>query len=929
LDEPEEVLTLTTQFSVSFDGANRVAPVGLDRAETVFNYYLGDQSNWHSNVPGYETVAYPGLYDGIDLLTFGRRDSLKYEFHVAPGADWRAIQISYEGIEGLWLDDGGALHVEAKKGTGPICRNGPEGASHKLDLSPFSGVAEGDSPIFAAQKSGQSPGQESGQSPWGELIDEAPFIYQMIAGQQVEVSGAFKLLDADTYTFEVSGPYDPSLELIIDPELAWSTYLGGSDIDGGSDMVHRGDGIAVDAAGNVLVTGRTESSGWTAGGYDTTHNGGGADAFVAKLSTNGGHLWSTYLGGNNLDWGDGIAVDAAGNVLVTGRTQSSGWTAGGYNTTHTGGGPDAFVAKLGPNGGHLWSTYLGGSDFDYGDGIAVDALGNVLVAGRTESSGWVAGGYDSTYNGGSRDAFVAKLGPNGGHLWSTYLGGNNRDWGYGIAVDASGNALVTGRTDESSGWTAGGYNTTYNGGGADAFVAKLGPNGGHLWSTYLGGNNWDWGYGIAVDASGNALVTGGTESSGWTEGGYDRTHNGRCDAFVAKLGPSGAHLWSTYLGGSHYDHGSGIAVDASGNALVTGDTYSSGWAIGGHDTTYNGSRDAFVIKLSTSGTHLWSTYLGGNGWEKGNGIAVDASGNALVSGPTWSSGWTSDGYDTTHNGSGDVFVAKITDFAPIIDAVVFWDESGDGDWSDPGRWVNSEGDPVGRIPDETLSVIVSSDTVTIPPGLTLRKLTVESGAIVLPPGAVLTVEENVDFAPDATLVCQVEGAAFGRIDAGGSVELGGTLEIQPLGVSGAALGSIRTQTILTAAGGVTGQFDSLPPLHGFRRGPSRRLRQRPGYEHRLFPDEPAGRSGRSILGPRRHGRRADRSRRRLCGPGGPRRSAGPLHLRLCRRLCPNARPDRRPTAGRSPRAAHLLQPLRLRRAGFRNGHRRRRSDRRR
>jgi len=458
LDEPEEVVTHTTQFSVTFDGANRVAPVGLDRAETVFNYYLGEQSNWRSNVPGYETVAYLGLYDGIDLLTFGRRDSLKYEFHVAPGADWRSIRISYEGIEGLWLDDDGALHVEPKKGTGPICAQHPPGRSGKLDLSPFSlaaAAAEGDSPIFAAQKSGQSP--------WGELVDEAPFIYQVVDGRQVEVSGAFTLIDADTYTFEVSGPYDPSAELIIDPELAWSTYLGGSGIDGGTDMIHGGDGIAVDAAGNVLVTGRTESSGWTAGGYDTTHNGGGSDAFVAKLSPNGGHLWSTYLGGNNLDWGTGIAVDAWGDALVTGRTESSGWTAGGCNTTHNGGGPDAFVAKLGPNGGHLWSTYLGGSDFDYGDGIAVDA--------------WVAGGYDSTYNGGSRDAFVAKLGPNGGHLWSTYLGGNDDDWGYGIAVDASGNALVTGRTDESSGWTAGGYNTTYNGGGADAFVAKLPSSG--------------------------------------------------------------------------------------------------------------------------------------------------------------------------------------------------------------------------------------------------------------------------------------------------------------------------------------------------------------------------------------------------------------------------------------------------------------------
>ena len=612
LHEPEEAVTLTTQFSVTFDGAERVEPVGLDRAETVFNYYLGEQSNWRSNVPGYATVAYPGLYDGIDLLTFGRRDSLKYEFHVAPGADWRAIQISYEGIQNLWLDAAGALHVETEL---------------------------------------------------GELIDDAPYIYQQIAGQQIEVSGTFTLLDADTYTFEVSGPYDPSLELIIDPELAWSTYLGGIYDD-------HGRGIAVDASGNVLVTGRTYSSGWIAGGYDATFNGMW-DAFVIKLSPDGAHLWSTYLGGSDADYGHSIAVDASGNVLVTSLTFSYGWTAGGYDTSYDGG-VDAFVAKLSPSGTHLWSTYLGGSSGDYGYAIAVDASGNVLVTGETYSSGWTARGYDTTHNGGY-DAFVAKLSPSGAHLWSTYLGGSSNDRGDDIAVDASGNVLVTGRT-YSSGWTAGGYDITHNG-GTDAFVAKLSPTGAHLWSTYLGGSNTDSGYGIAVDASGNALVTGLTSSSGWIAVGYDATHNGSGDAFVAKLSPGGTHLWSTYLGGSSTDEGRGIAVDASGNVLVTGSTNSSGWTAGGHDITHNGDMDAFVAKLSPTGAHLWSTYLGGSGTDEGRGIAVDASGNVLVTGETESSGWTAGGYDTTHNGRFDAFVAKLRDLTSVVGRHLFYNRS--------------------------------------------------------------------------------------------------------------------------------------------------------------------------------------------------------------------------------------------------------------
>ena len=533
-DEPPEVRS--TSFSVHFDGAEPVIPVGLEESETVFNYFVGEQANWRSNVPGYEVVAYEGLYDGVDLHTWGRRNSLKYEFHVAPGADYAQIQISYDGIDGLYIDAAGALHV---------------------------------------------------QTELGELVDDAPYIYQMIDGEEVEVEGAFVLVDADTYSFVLTGEYDAASKLIIDPDLAWSSYLGGSATD-------HGRGIAVDASGNALVTGGTYSSGWVSGGWDPSYNGG-KDAFVAKLSPTGGHIWSTYLGGSDSDSGRGIAVDASGNVLVTGKTRSSGWVSGGWDTSLDGV-VDAFVVKLSPTGGHVWSSYLGGSSGDSGRGIAVDASGNALVTGSTSSSGWVSGGWDTSHNGTS-DAFVVKLSPTGGHIWSSYLGGSVEDYGYGIAVDASGNALVTGGT-QSSGWVSGGWDTSYNG-GWDAFVAKLSPTGGHIWSSYLGGSGYegDHGYGIAVDASGNVLVTGRTFSSGWVSGGWDTSHNGSGDAFVAKLSPTGGHIWSSYLGGSNAEEGWGIAVDASGNALVTGYTTSSGWVSGGWDTSYNGGSDAFVAKI--------------------------------------------------------------------------------------------------------------------------------------------------------------------------------------------------------------------------------------------------------------------------------------------------------------------------------------------
>ena len=606
LDPPDDV-THMLEFAACFVGAQAVSPVGLDPSGAVFNYYVGDQANWRSGVPSYQVVVYPDLYPGVDLHVWGRRSSLKYEFHVAPGADYGQIQVRYDGIAGLSVAQDDSLEVDLGGG-------------------------------------------------WGTLTDDAPFIYQEIDGRQAEVPGRFVLIDGQTYGFELGMAHDPAETLVIDPLLAWSSYLGGSSLD-------RGNGIAVDGAGDVLVTGETESSGWVSGGSDTSL-GGDTDAFVAKLSSEGAHLWSTYLGGESSEEGYGIAVDGAGDVLVTGTTQSSDWVSGGFDTSLDGG-TDAFAAKLSGAGAHVWSTYLGGGSSDLGSGIAADGSGNVLVTGYTQSSDWASGGFDTSQNG-DRDAFVAKLSGAGAHVWSTYLGGSDGDFGTGIATVGAGDVLVTGYT-QSSGWVSGGFDTSY-GGSNDAFVAKLNGAGAHVWSTYLGGGDGDEGHSIAVDGSGDVLVTGETESSGWVSGGFDTSQNGHRDVFVAKLSGVGAHLWSTYLGGESSEEGYGIAVDGVGGVLVTGTTYSSDWVSGGFDTTYNGDGDTFVAKLSGAGAHEWSTYLGGDEADWAHGIAVHTTGDVLVTGETASSGWVSGGFDTSHNGGyWDAFAAKIsTNHPPTI-----------------------------------------------------------------------------------------------------------------------------------------------------------------------------------------------------------------------------------------------------------------------
>ena len=596
----DDYATQFMQFSVGFDGANAVTATGLEQSGTYFNYFVGDQAAWRTNVSSYQVVAYTGLYSGIDLLMSGRRDSLKYEFRVAPGADYTQIQISYTGIEGLYVDAEGTLHV---------------------------------------------------QTALGELTDDAPTIYQEIGGVRTDIAGSFQLVDSDTYTFVITGSIDPSAELVIDPNLAWSTYLGGLTTD-------KASAVAADSDGSVVVAGETRSPGWVSGGFDPSYNGL-LDAFVAKLDSAGQHLWSTYLGGTSNDAAMGVDLDASGDILVAGITSSMVWVSGGADTSYNGGPSDAFVAKLSSAGGHVWSTFVGGTGGDGAAGVAVDAAGNVLLAGYTNSAGWASGGYDTTL-GGMRDGFVAKLDSSSTPVWSTYVGGPGSDEAAGIAVDAAGDAAVTGYTD-SGGWVSGGYDTTFDGGIYDAFVVKVSSGGGHVWSSYLGGLSMDRGYGVAVDSAGNVLAVGATMSPGWVSGGYDTVNDGMYDGYVVKMSAAGGHVWSSFLGGFGSDSAYAVAADASGAVLVTGETASPGWVSGGFDTDYDGGRDAFVAKLDASGGHAWSSYMGGTNVDRGYGIAMDASGATLVAGDTASYAWISGGYDTTYGGSYDGFVARITE----------------------------------------------------------------------------------------------------------------------------------------------------------------------------------------------------------------------------------------------------------------------------
>ncbi len=380
-------------------------------------------------------------------------------------------------------------------------------------------------------------------------------------------------------------------------------------------------------------------------------------------------VYSTFLGGNALDSGQGITVDAAGNAYVTGITQQLTvpsdfpTTVGAFDSTHYGGFFDAYVTKLNSTGSALvYSTFIGGSDEDLGTDIAVDSTGNAYVTGSTSSPDFptTAGAFDTTYNT-NRDAFVTKLNATGSALaYSTFLGGFESDGGNGIKVDSSGNAYVAGNTLSSSfPTTPGAFDTTHNPNEVfDVFVTKLNAAGSALiYSTFLGGTNGAVAPGLDLDTSGSVYVTGSTTSADFptTVGAFDITHNGSSDVFVTKLNATASALiYSTFLGGGSTDTSGHIAIDTSGNAYVGGDTSSPNFptTVGAFDTTYNGNFDAFVTKLNPSGSAplVYSTFLGGTGQDHSSAIAVDISGNAYITGFTLSADFpTVDAFDTTHN----------------------------------------------------------------------------------------------------------------------------------------------------------------------------------------------------------------------------------------------------------------------------------------
>ncbi len=368
--------------------------------------------------------------------------------------------------------------------------------------------------------------------------------------------------------------------------------------------------------------------------------------------------WGAYIGGSGGETAYAVTLDAYKCVYATGYTTSTGWISGGFDTTY-GGNNDAFVIKYTRKGTRLWSTYLGGDSRDEAFGIAISNAGRVYVVGFSTGDNWTSGGVGDHTHNGSRDIFIVRLRRTGTHAWSCFMGGSGSDEAKAVTCSSNEAVHIAGQT-ASAGWIPKGPDTTHNGGTSDGFYARVWVNGLLLRGSYLGGGNADKAEGVAVDGRGDVLVCGETWSAGWAKKGKDTTLNGDSDGFLTKFAAGGRHVWSRYIGGSGQERALAVTVGANNKVYVAGITHSASWASGGWDTSYATTGDGFVYGMKTTGQHLWSTYLGGTGTDQGNGITADSRGDVYVVGHSNSAGWATGGWDTSSNGVDDGFAARFT-----------------------------------------------------------------------------------------------------------------------------------------------------------------------------------------------------------------------------------------------------------------------------
>jgi G:T/U-mismatch repair DNA glycosylase len=587
-----------------------------------FNYYLSHCPDGVTEVRSYGKITIKEVYPGIDWVIYNTASGgMKYDFVVHPYADPTQIKLRYK-----WTD-----------------------------------------------KPSEMEGNLIITTPLGKITEGKPNGFN--SGDAVNVN--YDIKDKDI-SFHI-GAYNTDETLIIDPQLLWATYYGGTDIDQGSSINSYGT--------SVWVTGYTSSADFPlqslSGAYNQGTLGGSTDAFILKFSASGVRAWATYYGGTGGDQGRSIQSDGT-SVWVTGRTTSTDFPlqslSGAYNQgTYGGGYSDAFILKFSTSGVREWATYYGGSSDDYVSSIRSDGT-SVWVTGNTYSTNFplqnLSGAYNQETGGGPYgDAYILKFSTSGVRAWATYYGGTSDDGGRSIYSDGT-SVWVTGSTASSNfplQSLSGAYNQgTYGGGTSDAFILQFSTSGVRQWATYYGGTGNDGG-GIMHSDGTSVWVTGSTASTNFPlqnlSGAYNQaTYEGGTDAFILKFSTMGVRQWATFYGGNGEDNGSSINSDGT-SVWVTGHSGSANFPLQSLPGAYNqgtlgGTYNAFILKFSISGIREWATYYGGNNLVHGSSIHSDGT-SVWVTGNTSSTNFPLQSLSGAYNqgtigGGDDAFILKFT-----------------------------------------------------------------------------------------------------------------------------------------------------------------------------------------------------------------------------------------------------------------------------
>ncbi len=568
------------------------------------NFYTVDGE---FNTAGYGEVCFKNVYPQVDWKIYQTEKGLKYDWIVHPGGKVEDIQMEWTGLEEMGVKKNGGLFFK---------------------------------------------------STLGALSEESPVSFQ----NGSEIATRFVVKD-NVVSFQL-GSFDGRKDLIIDPEVIWSSYYGGESYD-------EVNGIAADISGNVYITGTTTSttniSGNAAGALiHQTNMNGTRDAFLAKFNANGQRLWATYYGGEGQDEGNAIAIDEFGFVYLAGTTTSTFAVASFGFQTSLMGIRDGYMVKFSNNGQRVWGSYLGGSGTENVLGMTVDNDGRLILLGETTSNDFLISGTGDQVYSGQGDVFVTCVAGMGAIYWSVYFGGENLENAGGIGYDAvSDRVFITGTTASVTGISSGnGQQMNFGGGLKDGFLGALDEQGNLVWSTYVGGSGIDEVRNSSSDIYGNIYIVGTTSSTGMATVGAHQTNfgGGATDAFMSQYNVNGGMIWRSYFGGPGTDEGSAMVADKLGNIYFGGQTNSQGLSLNNpFQNNVAGGTDAFFSKFTVEGFPQWTSYYGGTGNEELNFLNVDFTQKLLFAGSAASANLSDNGWQSALNGGQDGWFGKLED----------------------------------------------------------------------------------------------------------------------------------------------------------------------------------------------------------------------------------------------------------------------------